>query len=190
MNMLQDKYTKEVRHKLKEELSIKNDQAIPRLKKIVVNIGAGDAKDNSNLLESLQANLAAISGQKPVVTKAKKSISAFKLTEGQSIGVVVTLRKERMYIFLEKLINAVLPKVRDFRGVSDRSFDSQGNYNLGLKEQMLFPEVDYIARNQSHAGDRNVDRSRGLQITITTSAKTKEEGKRLLELLGMPFTKS
>lgn len=188
MNSLQDKYQKEVKPKLKEELGIKNDLAVPRLLKVVVNIGVGEAKDNAAILESVKANLTAISGQLPVVTKAKKSISTFKLVQGQPIGVVVTLRKERMYIFLEKLINAVLPKVRDFRGVSLNAFDSQGNYNLGLREQVLFPEVDYIYRTASRA-DKSLDKARGLQVTITTSAKTKDEGKRLLELLGMPFAK-
>lgn len=179
MNNLQQKYQTEVKPKLKEELGLKNDLAVPRVIKVVVNTGVGEAKDNASVLDAVKTNLSAISGQRPVVTKAKKSISTFKLVQGQPIGVMVTLRKERMYAFLEKLINAVLPKVRDFRGVSPNAFDEQGNYNLGLREQIIFPEVDY----------KSVDKTRGLQITITTSAKSKEEGKRLLELLGMPFAK-
>lgn len=180
MNNIKQKYLEEVREKIKEEFGIKNQMAVPSIKKVVINMGLADAKDNAGILEKATINLASISGQKPVVTKAKKSIAAFKLTEGQSIGLMVTLRGEKMYSFLEKLINIVLPKVRDFRGVSDKSFDASGNYNLGLREQIIFPEVDY----------KNIDKPRGLQITVNTTAKTAEEGRRLLELLGMPFVKS
>ena len=179
MNRLRQEYQDEIKTKLSEELSVKNTFAIPKVNKIVINVGIGEAKDNDSILEKAKDNLTLLSGQKPLVTKAKKSIAAFKLTEGASIGLKVTLRGERMYSFLDKLINIVLPKVRDFRGVSDRSFDKEGNYNLGLREQTIFPETDY----------KNVDKIRGLQITINTTAKSKEEGRRLLELLGMPFIK-
>lgn len=179
MNRLRDKYLKEAKDKLKKELKIAHELAVPKLLKIVINVGVGEAKDNAGILEKVRNNILAIAGQTPVVTRAKKSISSFKLTQGASIGLMVTLRGEKMYSFLDKLINVVLPRVRDFRGVSDRSFDKQGNFNLGLREQIIFPEVDY----------KNIDKPRGLQITIATTAKTKEEGKRLLELLGMPFSK-
>lgn len=180
MNRLKEKYLKEVRFKLKEEYSIKNDLAIPKLEKIVINIGVGEAKDNLGILDKVKTNILAISGQLPVVTKAKKSISSFKLIKGAPIGLMVTLRGEKMYSFLDKLINAVLPKVRDFRGVPETSFDDHGNFNLGLREQTIFPEVDY----------KNIDKTRGLQVTIATSAKEKAKGKRLLELFGMPFSKA
>lgn len=179
MNRLKEKYLKEVRPKLREEFKYPNDLAVPKISKIVVNMGIGEAKDNQAILEKAGATLSAITGQKPVITRARKSISAFKLTKGQPIGMMVTLRGERMYAFLDKLINAVLPKVRDFRGVAEKSFDQQGNFNLGLHEQTIFPEVDY----------KNIDKIRGLQVTINTTARTKEEGKRLLELMGMPFRK-
>ncbi len=180
MNNLKDKYLKETRSTLKSEFNYKNDFSIPRIRKVVINMGISDAKDSEGVLEKAKANITAIAGQTPVVTKAKKSISSFKLTEGAPIGLMVTLRGVRMYDFLEKLVTIVLPKVRDFRGVSDKAFDGQGNYNLGLREQTIFPEVDY----------KNIDRVRGLQITINTTAKNAEEGKRLLELLGMPFVKN
>lgn len=179
MNSLQQQYNQVIKNTLKDELKSANVMAIPKVTKVVINIGAGEAKDNPAVLEANKTNLAAIAGQKPVITRAKKSISSFKLQQGQPIGVMVTLRGERMYAFLEKLTNAVLPKVRDFRGVSDKAFDGQGNYNLGLREQVIFPEVDF----------RSADKTRGLQITIATTAKNREEGKRLLELLGMPFAK-
>lgn len=180
METLLEKYNKEVKPKIMEEFNIKNTFAVPKIKKVVINIGLADAKDNQSVLDKAAVNLASLSGQKPVVTKAKKSIAAFKLTQGSPIGLMVTLRGGRMYAFLEKLIGVVLPKVRDFRGVSVNSFDGAGNYSLGLREQMIFPEVDY----------KNIDIPRGLQITINTTAKTREEGKRLLELMGMPFIKS
>lgn len=180
MNRLKQKYLEEVKNKLSGELRIKNPHALPRLIKIVVNMAVSEGKDNSSAIEKSAANITVITGQKAMITKAKKSIAAFKLTEGSPIGVMATLRGEKMYAFLDKLINIVLPKVRDFRGVSDKSFDGQGNFNLGLREQILFPEVDY----------KNIDRLRGLQITINSSAKNKDEGKRLLELLGMPFMKN
>lgn len=179
-NRLKVKYLKEVKPKLKEELGIKNDLSLPEIKKIVVNMGIGEAKDNTSILDKAQINLAALTGQQVVITKAKKSISSFKLVQGAPIGLMTTLRGEKMYAFLDKLINIVLPKVRDFRGLSDQSFDTQGNFNLGLRELTIFPEVDY----------KNVDKTRGMQITITTSAQDKQQGKKLLELLGVPFKKS
>lgn len=177
---MQDKYNKEIKETLKSELGIKNDLALPRVKKVVINVGAAEAKDNQAILDAILTNLTAISGQKPMITRAKKSISNFKLVEGQPIGAMVTIRGKRMYAFLEKLFNAVLPKVRDFRGVSKTAFDRSGNYNLGLREQTLFPEVDY----------KSGEKTRGLQITITTNSRNQAEGRRLLELLGMPFTKA
>ena len=180
MNRLKQKYLEEVKNKLSEELNIKNPHALPRIIKVVVNMAVSEGKDNSSVIEKAAANVTALSGQKAMITKAKKSISTFKLTEGSPIGVMATLRGEKMYAFLDKLINIVLPKVRDFRGVSDKSFDGQGNFNLGLREQILFPEVDY----------KSIDRLRGLQVTINTSAHNKEHGKKLLELLGMPFAKN
>lgn len=178
-NRLKQKYMEEVKSKLKEEFSFTNPMSVPKINKVVVNMGLAEAKDSDSVLEKGVANLTSITGQKPVVTKAKKSIAAFKLVAGSPIGLKVTLRGERMYSFIDKLVNIVLPKVRDFRGVSDRAFDSQGNYNLGLSEQTIFPEIDY----------KNVDKMRGMQITINTTALNKEQGKRLLELMGMPFTK-
>ncbi len=179
MSRLQDKYRTEIMTQLKEELKITNPMAVPQVKKIVINIGLGEAKDNSGTLDKVLTNLTAIAGQKPVVTRAKKSISNFKITQGQGIGMMVTLRGVRMYDFLDKLMTIVLPKVRDFRGVSTTSFDTQGNYTMGLKEQVIFPEVDY----------RNIDKIRGMEISIVTTAQSKEQGRRLLELLGMPFKK-
>lgn len=179
MNRLKDKYIKEVQAKLQEELGWKNKLAVPALKKVVVSMGLGEAKDNAGVIEKARVYLTALAGQKPVVTVAKKSIASFKLSQGQPIGMMVTLRGMRMYAFLDKLINIVLPKVRDFRGVSSKSFDSHGNLNIGLKEQTIFPEVDY----------KTIDKTRGLAITITTSAKDKQQGKKLLEYLGMPFRK-
>lgn len=179
MSIAKDLYVNEVKNKLKEEMGIKNVHAIPKINKIVINIGLADAKDNEGILEKTKTNLALLAGQQPVVTKAKKSISAFKLVAGNPIGLMVTLRGDKMYEFYTKLVNIVLPKVRDFRGVPDTAFDNQGNFNLGLREQIIFPEIDY----------KNVDRARGMQITINTTAKNREEGRRLLELLGMPFKK-
>lgn len=179
MSRLKEKYQKEAVPALMERYEYKNVMQVPRLGKVVLNIGLGEAIQNAKALESAEADLAAISGQHPVTTRAKRSISAFRLREGMPIGLKVTLRGERMYHFLDKLINAVLPRVREFQGVPANSFDGRGNYTLGLKEQIAFPEVEYD----------KVDKIRGLEITITTSAKTDEESKHLLELLGMPFTK-
>ena len=160
-----------------QEFRYKSPMQVPRLKKVVVNIGLGEAIQNIKLLESASAELTAVTGQKPVVTRAKKSIAAFKLREGMPIGCMVTLRRDRMYYFLDKLMNVVLPRVRDFRGVSEKAFDGRGNYTLGIREQIIFPEIDYD----------QMDKVRGMNITIVTSAPTDEEGKFLLKLLGLPF---
>lgn len=185
MNRLRDKYLTEVKPALKTELGLNSDLAVPALVKVVINIGSGEIKDNEDLMKRLQTNLSVLSGQKSVVTRARKSIASFKLTKGSPIGLMVTLRGEKMYAFLDKLINTVLPKVRDFRGVSDNSFDSRGNFNLGLREQTIFPEVEKAV---IESGSRD-SRLGGLQITITTTAKDRVSGKNLLEKLGMPFMK-
>ncbi|MDP2671905.1 MAG: 50S ribosomal protein L5 [Candidatus Daviesbacteria bacterium] len=179
MQRLKVKYLNEVQQKLQEELGLKNKLAVPCVKKIVISIGLGEAKDNSGILDKVKVYFTQLAGQAPVVTKAKKSIASFKVSQGQPIGMMVNLRGDKMYAFLDKLINIVLPKVRDFRGISQNSFDEMGNLNIGLKEQTNFPEVDY----------KSVDKTRGLAVTITTSGKSKEEGKKLLEYLGMPFRK-
>ncbi len=180
MNRLKNKYMDEVVPKLLVEFGLKNRLSVPKLIKVVVSVGAGDAKDERSILNGVLTYLGALSGQKPVVTLAKKSIASFKLSVGAPVGVMVTLRGNRMYAFLDKLFSTVLPKVRDFRGISDQSFDGQGNFNLGLREQLIFPEVDY----------KTVDKARGMAITIVTTARNKEEGKKLLEYLGMPFKKN
>ena len=179
MSRLKEKYRKEVVPSLMERYGYKNIMQVPRLEKVVLNIGLGEAIQNAKALEAAEGDLAAISGQHPVITRAKKSIAAFRLREGMPIGLKVTIRGERMYYFLDKLVNAVLPRVREFQGVSTNSFDGRGNYTLGLKEQIPFPEVDYD----------KIDKIRGLEISIATTAKTDEEGRHLLELLGMPFAK-
>ncbi|MBI2040006.1 50S ribosomal protein L5 [Candidatus Microgenomates bacterium] len=180
MSRLKEKYLKEAQAKLQQELGLKHKLAVPRLKKIVISMGLGEAKDNAAILDKVRVYLSVLAGQVPIATYAKKSVSSFKVSVGQPIGMMVTLRGEKMYAFLDKLINIVLPKVRDFRGVSADSFDIQGNLNIGLKEQTIFPEVDY----------KTVDKVRGLAVTITTTAKNREEGKKLLEALGMPFKSS
>ncbi|MBI4038285.1 50S ribosomal protein L5 [Candidatus Daviesbacteria bacterium] len=177
MNRLKEKYLKEVQPKLQEELGVKNKLALPKVEKIVVSIGLGEAKDNAGVLDKVKVYLSALCGQLPAITKAKKSIASFKVSKGQPIGMMVTLRGEKMYAFLDKLVNVVLPKVRDFKGISADAFDNSGNLNLGLKEQTIFPEVDY----------KTVDKTRGLAVTIVTTAKDKEQGKKLLEHLGVPF---
>ena len=179
MSQLKEKYRKEVVPTLMERYGYKNIMQVPRLDKVVLNIGLGEAIQNAKALEAAEADLAAISGQHPVITRAKKSIAAFRLREGMPIGIKVTMRGERMYHFLDKLMNAVLPRVREFQGVPPNSFDGRGNYTLGLKEQIAFPEVDYD----------KVDKIRGLAISIATTARTDEESRHLLELLGMPFAK-
>ena len=174
---LKDYYRDECVPQMMQEFRYKSPMQVPRLKKVVVNIGLGEAIQNIKLLESASVELTAVTGQKPVVTRAKKSIAAFKLREGMPIGCMVTLRRSRMYYFLDKLMNVVLPRVRDFRGVSEKAFDGRGNYTLGIKEQIIFPEIEYD----------QIDKVRGMNITIVTSAPTDEEGKFLLKLLGMPF---
>jgi large subunit ribosomal protein L5 len=176
---LMEFYRDECVPRMMQEFKYKSSMQVPRLNKVVINIGLGEAIQNIKLLESAQAELAVVTGQKAVVTRAKKSIAAFKLREGMPIGCMVTLRRGRMYYFLDKLINVVLPRVRDFRGVSERAFDGCGNYTLGIKEQIIFPEIDYD----------KIDKVKGMNITIVTSAKTDEEGKFLLHLMGLPFRK-
>lgn len=183
MSRLKDKYQKEIVLKLKEEFGIKNNFAVPTLQKIVINVGMGDAKDNKDIAAKVIKNLSALSGQKPVTTIAKNSIAGFKLGKGNPIGAMATLRGERMYYFLDKLISIVLPKVRDFRGIPATSFDSRGNYTLGLPEQVIFPEVNF--QTAEHGA-----KSRGLEISIVANAKNLEQGKKLLELIGMPFKKN
>ena len=177
MARLKERYQKELLPKLMKEFSYKNKWQAPRLQKIVVNMGLGEAIQNIKVLDSATNELMAITGQKPVPTKAKKSIANFKLRKGMSIGCLVTLRKDRMYEFFDRLVNVALPRVRDFRGISSKSFDGRGNFSLGIKEQIIFPEVDYD----------KIDKIKGLNISIITSAKTDEEGRSLLGLLGMPF---
>lgn len=179
MSELKEKYQKEVVPRLMELGGYKNIMQVPRLEKVALNIGLGEATTDAKALESAEKDLAAISGQHPVITRAKKSIAAFKLREGMNVGLRVTLRGERMYQFLERLINAALPRMREFRGVSPSSFDGRGNYTLGFKEQTLFPEIEYD----------KIYKARGLEISIVTTAKTDQEGKNLLELLGMPFAR-
>ena len=177
MSRLQEKYTKEIAPALMTKFGYKSPMQIPKLEKIVINIGLGDAKDNPKVIEAACADLAAISGQKAVVTKARKSVANFKLREGMNIGCKVTLRADRMYEFLDKLFNVALPRVRDFRGISANSFDGRGNYALGVKEQLIFPEIDYD----------KIDKIRGMDIIIVTTAKTDEEARELLDLMGAPF---
>lgn len=170
-------FQKEVVPALMKEFNYKNPLQVPRLEKITINMGLGLAIQDPKILDSAVAELAVITGQKPVITKARKSIANFKLRQGMSIGAMVTLRGDRMYEFLDRLLSLALPRVRDFRGVSPKAFDGRGNYSLGIKEQIIFPEINYD----------KIDRIKGLNITIVTTARTDEEGKRLLELLGMPF---
>lgn len=177
MARLQAKYASEVAPALQKHFQYNNVMQIPRLEKVVVNMGVGEAVQNAKAMDSAVGDMALITGQKPVVTRAKKSIAAFKIRTGMPIGAKVTLRGERMWDFLDRLMNVALPRVRDFRGVSPKSFDGRGNYSLGLKEQLIFPEIDYD----------KVDKIRGMDIIIVTTAKSDEEGKQLLKLLGMPF---
>ncbi len=178
MSRLLEKCKKKIVSELQKDLAIKNKMAVPRLEKVVINVGVGDAIQNIKLLDTAKKELSLISGQWPAVGRAKKSISSFKLRKGQAIACYVTLRGKRMYEFFDRLVNIVLPRVRDFRGVSSRSFDGRGNYTLGMKEQLVFPEIDYT----------KVERLRGLNITIITSAKKDEEAYALLKKLGMPFS--
>ena len=180
MSRLQDKYIKEIAPALMTKFGYKSPMQIPKLEKIVINIGMSDAKENPKVIDAACADLAAITGQKPVVTKARKSVANFKLREGMSIGCKVTLRSDKMYEFLDKLFNVALPRVRDFRGISAESFDGRGNYALGIKEQLIFPEIDYD----------KIDKIRGMDIIVVTTAKTDEEARELLDLMGAPFIRS
>ena len=180
MARLKDKYQAEVVPALQQKFNYKNVNEIPRLEKIVINMGLGDCKDNPKSMEIAVAELATISGQKPLVTKAKKSIANFKVREGMNVGAKVTLRGERMYEFSDKLFSIVLPRVRDFRGVSAKAFDGRGNYALGVREQLIFPEIDYD----------KIEKIRGMEMIFVTTAKTDEEAKALLQLLGMPFAQA
>ena len=179
MEALREQYEKEVKPALMKKFNYKSVMQVPKLEKIVINIGLGDVKDNPKSLENAMNDLALITGQKPIITKAKKSIAAFKLREGANIGLKVTLRAGKMYDFAYKLFNVALPRVRDFRGVADNSFDGRGNYSLGVKEQLIFPEIEYD----------KIDKLRGMDIAFVTTANTDEEAKELLSLLGMPFRK-
>ncbi len=180
MARLKDRYREEIVPALVQEFSYGNVMQTPKLQKIVLNIGLGEAVNNARAIDAAVGDLTAITGQKPVVTRAKRSIAAFKLREGMPIGAMVTLRGSRMYEFLDRLISIALPRIRDFRGVSPNSFDGRGNYTLGLREQLMFPEIDY---------DR-IDKTRGLELSLVTSARNDEEGRRLLALLGMPFART
>jgi large subunit ribosomal protein L5 len=177
MSTLKEIYEKEVAPKLMDRFQYKNAFEVPRFEKIVLNMGLGEAIQNPKIIESAVAELSLIAGQKPVVTRAKKPIANFKLRAGLAIGCMVTLRRDKMYDFFEKLVNVALPRVRDFRGISGKAFDGRGNYSLGIKEHIIFPEIDYD----------KTDSIKGLNITVVTTAKTDEEGKEFLKLLGMPF---
>ncbi len=177
---LKEKYQTEVRKKLQEQFGIKNPMAVPKVEKVVLNMGMGEAISNAKILDSAVDELGQITGQKPIITKAKKSIASFKLREGQSIGAMVTLRGEKMYEFLDRLISTALPRVRDFRGVPSKSFDGRGNYTLGVRDHLIFPEIDIT----------KVDKAKGMNITIVTNAKDDEQARFLLRELGLPFTKS
>jgi large subunit ribosomal protein L5 len=177
MARLRDKYKKEIAPALAKEFDIKNSMAIPKIEKVVVNMGLGEASANAKILDVAAEELKSVTGQKPVITKAKKSIAQFKLRQGMSIGTMVTLRGERMYEFLDRLISVALPRVRDFRGVSAKAFDGRGNYTLGIREQLIFPEIDF----------NKVDKTRGMNISIVTTAPNDDQARSLLKALGMPF---
>jgi large subunit ribosomal protein L5 len=174
---LKERYAKEIAPALAKEFDIKNPMAVPKLEKIVINMGLGEAIANSKIVDTAAEELTSIAGQKPVVTKAKKAIAAFKLRQGMAIGSMVTLRGDRMYEFLDRLVSVALPRVRDFRGVSPKAFDGRGNYTLGVREQLIFPEIDF----------NRVDKTRGMNISIVTTARTDEQARALLKALGMPF---
>jgi large subunit ribosomal protein L5 len=176
---LKERYEAEIAPALREEFSYSNAMQVPRVEKVVLNIGLGEATQNAKALDGAASDMATITGQKPVITRARKSIANFKVREGNPIGMMTTLRGAQMWEFLDRLLNAALPRIRDFRGVSLKAFDGRGNYSLGVREQLIFPEIEYD----------KVDRVRGMQINIITTANNDEEGKRLLELLGMPFSK-
>lgn len=177
MTRLRDKFEKDVIPKMMQEFGYRNKMQVPRLHKIVVNMGLGEALQNPKIIDSSAKEMAAITGQRPIVTRSRKSIANFKLREGLPIGCMVTLRKERMYEFLDRLINVAIPRVRDFRGISKRSFDGKGNFTMGVREQIIFPEIDYD----------KIEKIKGLNVSIITTAKTDEEGRALLKHLGMPF---
>ncbi|HEX2770101.1 MAG TPA: 50S ribosomal protein L5 [Geobacteraceae bacterium] len=177
MARLKELYNKEMIPTLMKDFNFRNVMEVPKLEKIVINMGLGEAIQNVKILDSAVVEMAAIAGQKPVITKAKKSIASFKLRQGMPIGCMVTLRKDKMYEFLDRLVNVSLPRVRDFKGVSGKAFDGNGNYSLGVKEQLIFPEINYD----------KVDKIKGMNITIVTSARNDEEGRALLKLMGMPF---
>ena len=177
MTRLKERYTKEVVPALRKQFGYKNPMAVPKVEKVVINMGLGEATQNVKIVDTGADELGRITGQKPVVTRAKKSIAQFKVRKGMPIGTMVTLRGERMYEFLDRLISIALPRVRDFNGVSARGFDGRGNYTLGLKDQLIFPEIDYL----------KVDKARGMNISVVTTAKTDEEARTLLKLMGMPF---
>ena len=179
MNRMQEKYNNDVVPALRKAFDFKNIMQVPRIQKVVVNIGAGEALDNPKALEAAVNDLTIITGQKPVMTKARKSIANFKLREGRLIGTKVTLRGDRMWSFLDRLMNTALPRVRDFRGVSGNAFDGRGNYTLGLRDQLIFPEIEYD----------KIDKLRGMEVTIVTTAKNDDQARILLQLLGMPFSK-
>nr|BBH93507.1 50S ribosomal protein L5 [Thermogemmatispora argillosa] len=174
---LKEKYLKEVVPALQKEFNYKNPMQVPRIHKVVINIGMGEAIQNAKAMEAAVNDLSLITGQRPVITHARRSVASFKVRKGMQIGCMVTLRGERMYYFLDKLMNVALPRLRDFQGVSPNSFDGRGNYTLGLREQLVFPEIDYD----------KIDKVRGMEVSIVTTARTDEEGRRLLSLLGMPF---
>ena len=177
MNRLKEKYSKEVVPSLTKEFGYKNVMAVPKISKIVVNMGLGEATANAKIIETGADELARITGQKPVTRRAKKSIAAFKVRKGMPVGTMVTLRGERMWEFLDRLVSIALPRVRDFKGVSPKGFDGRGNYTLGLRDQLLFPEIDYM----------KVDKARGMNVSVVTTAKTDEEARKLLQFIGMPF---
>ena len=177
MARLKEKYKSEIAPALAKEFDIKNPMAVPKIEKIVVNMGLGEANANAKILDVASEELRAVTGQKPVITKAKKSIAAFKLRQGMNIGSMVTLRGDRMYEFLDRLISVALPRVRDFRGISGKAFDGRGNYTLGVREQLIFPEIDF----------NKVDKTRGMNISIVTTAKTDDQARSLLKAMGMPF---
>lgn len=177
MARLKEKYKKEVAPQLMKKFGYKNVMEIPKLEKVVINVGAGEARDNSKVIDSIMRDLADITGQKPIVCKARKSVANFKLREGMNIGCKVTLRADNMYEFVDRLFNVALPRVRDFRGINANSFDGRGNYNMGLKEQLIFPEIEFD----------KIDKTRGMDICFVTTAKTDEESRELLSLMGAPF---
>lgn len=179
MSTLKTLYKEEVAGALMKKFEYKSTMQIPKIEKVVINIGLGEAKDNAKVIDSAAADLMLITGQKPVVTKARKSVANFKIREGMNLGVKVTLRGEKMYEFIDKLFNIALPRVRDFRGINPNAFDGRGNYSLGIKEQLIFPEIDYD----------KIDKIRGMDIIFVTTANTDEEGRELLKLMGAPFTK-